>query len=210
MEKFCKDCGQTKPIAEFHNNKTEPDGHSFYCKPCTLARMKRPKTKPPKVKAPEGMKHCTRCVQTKPLSEFSRSSTTWDGYYNRCKDCSYEVHNAWRLNNLKKAAADQKRWRDEHPERFKDIGRKRRYGIPHGWYAETLATQNGKCAACGVLQTEGKGTFHIDHCHVTNKVRALLCHNCNLAVGHLHNDPEIAEAVKQYLLKHSPSKERGI
>lgn len=36
--KTCKHCGVSKPISEFHRNRTLPDGHYNTCKPCTNQR----------------------------------------------------------------------------------------------------------------------------------------------------------------------------
>ena len=37
--KWCKCCGQYKPIDEFHHNKANKDGHEFDCKACHNARV---------------------------------------------------------------------------------------------------------------------------------------------------------------------------
>jgi hypothetical protein len=34
ITKYCKQCGITKNISEFHKNKSMKDGYSFYCKNC--------------------------------------------------------------------------------------------------------------------------------------------------------------------------------
>lgn len=50
--------------------------------------------------------------------------------------------------------------------------------------------QGGKCANPGCVTPLGPGTAtHVDHCHVTGKVRALLCHGCNTSLGLLREDP---------------------
>lgn len=43
----------------------------------------------------------------------------------------------------------------------------------------------------------------IDHNHTTGKIRALLCNNCNAAIGFLKEDPLIARAVANYLEEHN-------
>src|SRR5260221_10007024 len=132
-----------------------------------------------------------------PYTTLFRSTKTYDGLDRRCKECNYRLHKQWRENNLPRAAAQQKAWRDANPEQAKDSIRKKNYGVPRGWYAATLAAQGGKCAACGTTTPGGKGDFHVDHCHDSGKVRQLLWANSNLAIGHLHNDPALAEAVKR-------------
>lgn len=202
MDKTCKACGQTKPTTEFHKDKSKKDGLNFYCKPCMRERVSTPQSRPGKHAAVDGMKCCSRCKETKPVDQFSGSTKTFDRLDRRCRACCFELHRDWRLKNLDHAAQSQKAWRDANPERFKDSMRQKNYGVPRGWYAETLAAQGGKCASCGTTDPGGKGDFHVDHCHDSGKVRSLLCSGCNIAIGHLRNDPEIAEAVKQYLIKH--------
>jgi hypothetical protein len=41
----------------------------------------------------------------------------------------------------------------------------------------------------------------IDHDHKTSKVRHLLCHRCNLALGSLQENPDLCELLKQYALR---------
>jgi hypothetical protein len=53
--------------------------------------------------------------------------------------------------------------------------------------------QMGLCAICGHAPI---GSFHIDHDHVTGRVRGLLCRNCNLALGLFGDDvPALTRAV---------------
>ena len=67
------------------------------------------------------------------------------------------------------------------------------YGIP----AEKLEVMSIKgCAICGA--TEGK--LHVDHDHKSGRVRGILCSACNLAIGHLQDDPIIVASALRYLM----------
>src|SRR5215467_389431 len=62
--------------------------------------------------------------------------------------------------------------------------------------------QNGLCFLCG-RPPNGKGRrLHIDHDHLTKKVRKLLCHNCNTAIGKLQDDPALLRAAADYIERH--------
>lgn len=58
----------------------------------------------------------------------------------------------------------------------------RRYGITLKQYDEMLEQQNGVCTICGGINSDGR-RLCVDHSHKTNKVRGLLCNNCNRKLG---------------------------
>jgi hypothetical protein len=74
---------------------------------------------------------------------------------------------------------------------------RRNYGITIEQRDALFTAQNGVCAICKIRPCD-----HVDHNHVTNKVRALLCPQCNKALGLLLEDPAIALAAADYLLAH--------
>lgn len=45
----------------------------------------------------------------------------------------------------------------------------------------------------------GPETFHVDHCHTSNKVRGLLCGGCNVGIGMFREDKAIFLAALAYL-----------
>jgi len=59
-------------------------------------------------------------------------------------------------------------------------------------YNNMLVSQNGVCAICGEKETRTiKGKIQplsVDHNHITDQIRGLLCGNCNLALGNLRVD----------------------
>lgn len=59
-----------------------------------------------------------------------------------------------------------------------------------------LLLAGGECVICGT-QTQ---KLVIDHCHKTNKVRGVLCNECNIGLGKFKDDPILLEFAKIYLL----------
>jgi hypothetical protein len=57
--------------------------------------------------------------------------------------------------------------------------------------------QQGRCAICG---KETK--LCVDHCHTADRVRELLCPNCNTGLGMFRDNPYILRAAALYLEKH--------
>ena len=82
-------------------------------------------------------------------------------------------------------------------ERKKGWDIKAKYNISITDYKEMLLKQNNRCAICGDFNDNIKYGLHIDHCHTTGKVRGLLCHHCNTAIGSLkENKNNFINAIK--------------
>jgi hypothetical protein len=69
-----------------------------------------------------------------------------------------------------------------------------------------MLAQEGKCALCHTDKPNGRGKrLHVDHCHGTGKIRALLCHSCNAGLGAFKDDPALLRAAIDYLEKYRRS-----
>lgn len=102
-----------------------------------------------------------------------------------------DYQRAWYERNREKAIATSREWAKKNPERLK-AGKTRRYaakyrytryGLTAETYADLLAFQDGRCAICKSANS-GRPEWNVDHDHVTNEVRGLLCSGCNTALGH--------------------------
>ena len=76
---------------------------------------------------------------------------------------------------------------------------KSKYNISPSQWDTLFVFQNKRCAICKTDTPSGKTGWCIDHCHKTNKVRGILCHNCNVGIGNLHDDILILEEAVRYL-----------
>lgn len=66
-------------------------------------------------------------------------------------------------------------------------------------YDKLLASQHNTCATC-LSDDPGSGrNWRIDHCHKTKKVRGLLCHKCNVALGLVNDNTVTLERMIKYL-----------
>jgi len=87
----------------------------------------------------------------------------------------------------------------------------RTYGLAPDEYDMMLTTQRGLCAICEETPPPAMAgrnrkivtTLHVDHCHTSNKVRALLCQNCNVAIGALRERIDLLPKVEAYLRLHA-------
>ena len=90
-----------------------------------------------------------------------------------------------------------------NPNRAREAFLRRMYGITIAEYDSMLAKQGAKCACCSTEKAGGKhDVFCVDHDHVTNVVRQLLCKNCNIVLGITQDNPEHLMKLIQYLGKH--------
>lgn len=111
---------------------------------------------------------------------------------------------AWALANPEKVKAINLRWAVRNPKSKQAVGRKQRlkqFNLTPSQYDEMLKAQNFTCAICGV-DNPGRSNikhFPVDHCHKTGRVRGLLCHHCNLALGTVKDDVNILRKMIQYL-----------
>lgn len=77
-------------------------------------------------------------------------------------------------------------------------------GITWQQYFDTRDRQDSRCAICLIKEDSfnGMGKYkmlYIDHDHVTNLVRGLLCPSCNLLLGAAKDNPDILEKAATYL-----------
>lgn len=70
----------------------------------------------------QAYKHCGRCDETKPTSEFYRRGEI---FKSECKACSRLRTKEWRQANPTRAKAQLERWIAENPERHLELARKR-------------------------------------------------------------------------------------
>ena len=130
------------------------------------------------------LKKCTKCKQIYPATPkfFYRHSSRKDGLDPWCKECKIEYH--------------------------KIYYKKKNFNISLKQYEKLYRAQNGRCLICGKnfddIYKEKKEnhiyyTPRIDHDHKTGKVRGILCHHCNTALGSFCENPLILVRAIRYL-----------
>jgi hypothetical protein len=76
-----------------------------------------------------------------------------------------------------------------------------RYGISESEFNALAAAQDNRCAICSLQFDDSRKSSlpHIDHCHRAGKVRGLLCHHCNVLLGHAADSVQRLRQAIQYL-----------
>lgn len=93
----------------------------------------------------------------------------------------------WYHDNREQADENRRRWNLQ-----------KHYGVTVEEYETRLAAQGGVCAICG----NGQGRGHrlaVDHCHDSARIRGLLCHSCNRAIGLLGDNVDLLRKAIDYL-----------
>ena len=131
----------------------------------------------------------TGCGKLKPISEFYRNSEAVSGFSYQCKECRNksrkEIYS--KTDNFQRAARR---------------GILKKFNMTLNEYDELLEKQNGVCAICGEINKHG-WRLAVDHDHRTGKIRGLLCHYCNVALGQVNENVNTLSKMITYLTTHS-------
>lgn len=144
--------------------------------------------------------------------------------HGQCKQCKRDYAKEYKKNNKEMIMDKIHKDRMDNPEKWDEIykkayiKRKDRYGsllsllkvcesrgITLDDYQRMLEKQNNKCAICNEQETrknphsDGVLRLCIDHCHKTGKVRGLLCHSCNTALGKFKDSAILMYRAIRYL-----------
>ena len=109
------------------------------------------------------------------------------------------------LEGYRAKRREQKRlYRQRYPEKRAEEKWRARFGISAVDYKRLMAAQGGCCAICGSRNSisDGRGgsrRLAVDHCHATGRIRGLLCHSCNAAIGLMRDDPDRIARAAEYV-----------
>ena len=114
-----------------------------------------------------------------------------------------------RAKNPEKYREYERNKRAANIEKYRELDVIKGKNITYDEYVWMRDKQDNKCAICKKEETRKSRTkgqicrLTIDHNHTTGEVRELLCHNCNIVVGHLKESMENLDNTKQYFLRHN-------
>lgn len=131
-------------------------------------------------------KRCCRCHKQVSRSGFHKASGRADGLQSTCKRCLQERRKDPQVAKVEREQSREYRYRAK-------------YGITYADYVKMVRSAEGVCEICGVAPdithpVKACRVLHVDHDHLTGKVRGVLCHECNMALGKL-GDENLMNAV---------------
>ncbi len=191
--KLCIYCGEVKALDNFYKSASASDGHAGRCKVCYDAKVHEWVENINYTEVEE--KKCFTCGKVKSAKSFSRKRASNDGYNSSCRSCTTAYNRSRHSSDLYSL----------HKQRENNL--KNGYNLTFTEYDAIFQSQSGVCACCGREETAFSRVANsfqrlsVDHCHRTNKIRGLLCSNCNTALGLMHEDPANVKSLLTYIEK---------
>lgn len=125
-----------------------------------------------------------------------------------CKACKKSYNKIRKLNNREKLNAQKLKWQtiNQKARRYGQVKSRHRMTVEH--YERLLLEQGYVCAICknpekAKTKTKGTKSLAIDHCHVTGKIRGLLCQKCNMSLGLLNENFDSILSMAKYVQIHN-------
>lgn len=152
---------------------------------------------------------CNVCKKELPSSEFYKDKGQSRGFAYSCKPCIRirtlpSKRRSWDKHK-ERYSQDKKDYYKKYPEKLRANNLKNKHGISMEEYEVMYKKQGGICSICEWVPTNvGRfGKLCVDHCHSTNKLRGLLCHQCNLMIGIAKDKQDILLKGIEYLKSHA-------
>lgn len=98
--------------------------------------------------------------------------------------------------------ANKQRWKDKNPGWARKALLKRQYDLTTEEWEVMFHEQGRKCAICKASEPGHKSGWHTDHCHISGKVRGIICCHCNRGLGGAKDNIETLENMIDYLREH--------
>lgn len=122
-----------------------------------------------------------------------------------CKICTRQRNEKFLTNNPESRQKTVQKRKDSGAlyNYYRRNNLKKKYNLTVTEYEALLKSQNGGCAICNTTVAGGHSPhFHVDHCHITEEVRGLLCSSCNRGLGFFKDNTKIINQASFYLNMH--------
>ena len=139
------------------------------------------------------MKICPKCKIEKPLTDFHKSRVR------KCKSCYNEYARHYWAENRNKIQS----WPSRSRTALRKINRRNHLKRKFNLMPEDIPDV---CMVCGSKNLNGRA-LSVDHCHVTGRVRGVLCGGCNVALGAVKDNPITLRTLAIYLESQNESSE---
>lgn len=104
---------------------------------------------------------------------------------------------SFQKNKDKLNAKQKDRYHNLSKEQKREVLLKKKYKLSLEEFKNLILLQNSRCLICEVVFSSDK--LVVDHCHTSGTVRGLLCNNCNMALGLIHENLRTAEGLVKFI-----------
>lgn len=147
-------------------------------------------------------------------------------YYKDSMPRTKEQHNAkmkaWRTRNKEHYNEYQRAYRAGNSDKLNELRRaryrplksrwecrKHQYGLTGEQWFAMFKAQGECCAICRSTDRGGPQDWATDHDHATGKVRGILCHRCNKALGLFKDNPDVMRQAALYIERSTDDDDDG-
>lgn len=168
------------------------------------------------IKYIDDKKVCSKCKIPQSINNYYKTSDCVDGLRPSCKICDKKLKDIYIKSEGYK---DKKKvWTRRNYEKNKDYIKARttayiknnphirkrsilnyQYGLSLEDYYILVNKNDKKCHICNIAPINN--VLYVDHCHVTKKIRGVLCMKCNSLLGFCNDNLEILNSAIKYLIK---------
>jgi len=151
-------------------------------------------------------KLCNKCKRMLAISSFyiRKSGIKAGKPRSHCKECEAKASRLHQTLAPEIYAQRARAYRIKYPERYKRTCRRTTWK-KMGWNPDEVEAfvkiRNGTCEICG-KQGDWRA-LAVDHCHKTNKLRGVLCSQCNVGLGSFRDRPDLLFKAADYLKRHA-------
>jgi len=136
-------------------------------------------------------RECTSCAEQKDIIQFGKYKT------NAGKSHYRRICNSCRRSNSQKRYKENPAVRKRMKHTAKAWRAKKTYGISLERYEELVNHKDSVCKICN--KNQSNSTLNLDHCHITGRIRGVLCWDCNTALGKFKDDINLLTQAIKYL-----------
>jgi hypothetical protein len=159
------------------------------------------------------------CKKCKKNTERVKPDKRCKNDVGRCKECSnksnrkyykenkklFQIYNSQYYHKNKKDCIKRTmNYKHNHKDKIhylnKSYNLKARIGITWDQKVEMIKNQNYKCKICNIdFKKINEKNIHVDHNHITKKIRGILCQKCNTMLGGACDNIKILNSAIKYL-----------
>jgi hypothetical protein len=190
MKQLCTKCNIEQDITNFRKDQHNSTGHASQCNTCNKENQRKYyKNNPEKVKTYAKEYYKANSSRILALRKARKNKKPTKALYKTTDD---------QRSKQSEYYYNREGWKKQKEKVWLSRGIK---NFTYEQFEKMREAQNNRCYICNSGPANNQ-SLHVDHDHITGKVRKLLCNNCNNGIGKLKDSIEILNKAIKYLKEH--------